>query len=70
MTKLTQTKDGYNLITSDNRLYFIFQTSKGFCSQFKGMVGENFKPGGRLVKTIPNNLKQTFFKLQTNNNGI
>lgn len=64
MSKLTQTKDGYNLITSDNRLYLIFQTSTGFCSQFKGKVSESFKPSGKLLKKIPDNLKQMFFKLQ------
>jgi len=66
MPKLYQTKDGFNLVTSDKRLYFIFATSKGFCSQLKGSVGENFK-GGRLVKKIPDNLKPMFFKLQKEN---
>jgi hypothetical protein len=62
MPKLYQTKDGFNLVTSDKRLYFIFETSKGFCSQLKGIVSDNFK-GGRLVKSIPDKLKTTFFKL-------
>jgi len=65
-SKLYQTKDGFNLVTSDKRLYFIFATSKGFCSQLKGIVGDNFK-GGRLVKKIPDNIKATFFKLQKEN---
>ena len=61
-SKLFETTEGYYLVTSDKRLYFIFETSKGFCSQLKGIVGDNFK-GGRLVKKIPNKLKTTFFKL-------
>lgn len=64
MPILTQTSQGYNLITSSNRLYFIFETSRGFCSQFKGVVNENFKPNGKLLKQIPKPLLQTFFKLQ------
>ena len=66
MPKLYQTKDGFNLVTSDKRLFFIFETSKGFCSQLKGIVSDNFK-GGRLVKSIPNKLKPIFFKLQKEN---
>lgn len=62
MPKLFETTEGYYLVTYDKRLFFIFETSKGFCSQLKGIVGDNFK-GGRLVKCIPSKLKTTFFKL-------
>jgi hypothetical protein len=66
MPTLTQSAHGYNLITSDNRLYFLFETSSGFSSQFKGKVNENYKPSGKLLKKIPNRLKPMFFKLQKN----
>ena len=67
MPTLTQTTHGYNLITSDNRLFFIFETSSGFSSQFKGKVNENYKPSGKLLKKIPDRLKPMFFKLQKEN---
>lgn len=68
MPQLHQTQHGYNLITSDKRLFFIFETSKGFCSQFKGIVNEKYKPSGKLISKIPDRLKQMFYKLQRNEN--
>lgn len=66
MPQLHQTTHGYNLVTSDKRLFFIFETSKGFCSQFKGKVNDNYKPSGKLISKIPDRLKPMFFKLNKN----
>jgi hypothetical protein len=61
MAKLYQTSNGFDMVTSDNRLYSIYKSVK-WVSQFKGVVSDY--RGGRLVRKIPNDLKQIFFELQ------
>ena len=57
--RIYQTKQGYDIITSDGRLYRVQGTIK-----LIGRVGDKFQPSGRLLRNIPNHLKTIFFQLQ------
>lgn len=61
--KLYQTTHGYDLITSDLRLYSLFQTTSGWSYQFKGVINAKYVPAGVLAKGVPNHLKRLFFSL-------
>ena len=62
--KLYQTTSGYDLLTSAGALYSIVKPGTGYAANFRGRPGTNFTPSGRLLKTIPSNLKRVFFTLQ------
>lgn len=52
-------KQGYNIVTSDGRLYSYITRIK-----YIGKVGDNWQPSGKLLKDVPNHLKTIFFQLQ------
>ena len=62
--RIYKLKQGYNILTSDNRLYS-YTTRR---IKYIGKVGDNWQPSGVLVKDIPDHLKQIFFKLQQQSN--
>ena len=64
--KLYQTTHGYDLITSDKRLFSLWQSTNDWTYQFKGTVNEKYNPAGTLLKSIPNYLKRYVFKLNKN----
>jgi len=55
-----KTSVGFDIINSKGELF----TVTGNQAQKKGTVGEKFKPSGKLLKKIPNHLKDIFFNLQ------
>lgn len=57
--RIYKTKTGYDVITSDSRLYRLEGSVK-----LIGRVGDKFQPSGRLLKNVPNHLKTIFFQLQ------
>lgn len=57
--RIYQTNQGYDIITSDGRLYRLQGTIK-----LIGRVGDKFQPSGRLLRNIPNHLKTIFYELQ------
>jgi hypothetical protein len=61
--KIYKVKQGYNIVTSDNRLYSYTTRVK-----YIGKVGDNWQPSGKLIKDIPDNLKTIFFQLQKQSN--
>jgi len=60
MTRLFKTKDGYEIIKHSRDVYAI----TGKRVKYIGKVSPNYKSSGRLLKTIPNEIKTIFFKLQ------
>lgn len=57
--RLYKTPTGYDVITSDGRLYHVEGSVK-----LIGRVGNKFQPSGKLLKKIPNHMKNIFFQLQ------
>ena len=62
--RIYKLKQGYNILTSDNRLYS-YTTRR---VKYIGKDGDNWQPSGVLVTDIPDHLKQIFFKLQQQSN--
>jgi hypothetical protein len=67
--QLYQTSHGYDLITSDLRLYSLFQSTSGWSYQFKGVIGSKYVPAGVKAKNVPNHLKRLFFQLNKKDFG-
>lgn len=61
MTRLYKTKDGYEIVKHSRDVYAIVGTS----IKYIGKVSPNYKSTGRLLKNIPNQIKTTFFKIQS-----
>ena len=57
--RVYKTKVGYDIITSDNRLYRLSGKV-----ELIGRVGDKFQPSGKLLKKIPDHIKTIFFQLQ------
>jgi hypothetical protein len=57
--RIYQTKLGYDIVTSDGRLFRVQGTIK-----LIGRVGDKFQPSGKLLKNVPNHLKTIFYELQ------
>ena len=60
MTQLFKTKDGYEIVKHSRDVYAI----TGKRVKYIGKVSPNYKSSGRLLKSIPNEIKSIFFKLQ------
>jgi len=61
--RIYKTKSGYDIITSDRRLYSYNDKEK-----YHGRIDElKFKPSGRLLKKVPNHIKEIFFQIQNQN---
>ena len=59
--ELWQNPDGtFTLKTHDNRLYWIYNM-KG--AKFLGVVGKNWIPTGKFLRSIPNHIKKLVFSL-------
>jgi len=64
---LYQTKDGFEMVNSEGKLYSITKlTGGGYGTRAVGAVNEAWHGSGRLLKKIPNSIKRLFFKLNTN----
>lgn len=59
--RIYQTREGYDIITSDGSLYNLV----GERVKKIGKVNEKYQPSGRLLRKIPNHIKSIFFKLQS-----
>lgn len=57
--RIYKVRHGYDIVTSDNRLYRY--ESKPV---YLGKINEKWKSSGQLLSNIPNHLKDIFFKLQ------
>ena len=62
--RIYQLPTGYEILTSDGLLF----TVTGKLVKPCGKVGKDWKGSGRLVKGVPDHIKQTFFKLQRREN--
>ena len=62
MTKLFKTKDGYEVVKHSRDVYAII----GKRVKYIGKVSATYQSSGRLLKTIPNEIKSIFFNLQRN----
>lgn len=60
--RIYKVKQGYNIVTSDGRLYSYTTRIK-----YIGKVGENWHPSGKLLSNIPDHIKTIFFQLQQTN---
>jgi hypothetical protein len=59
-TRIYKTKDGYEIVKYSREIYAII----GKSVKFIGMAGSGYVPSGKLVKGMPNEIKQTFFNIQ------
>ena len=64
MTRLFKTKDGYEIVKHSRDVYAII----GKNVKYIGKVSANYKSTGRLLRTIPNEIKSIFFNIQRNEN--
>ncbi len=66
MTRIYQTKDGYEIKKDTGELYAIIKShvTKKLVTRYIGRVGERWMPSGKLLKSIPNHIKQIFFNIQ------
>lgn len=64
MTQLFKTKDGYEIIKHSRDVYAI----TGKHVKYVGKVSSSYQSSGRLLKTIPNEIKTIFFNIQRNEN--
>ena len=62
MTKLFKTKDGYEVVKHSRDVYAII----GKRVKYIGKVSPTYQSTGRLLKTIPNEIKSIFFNIQRN----
>ena len=62
MTQLFKTKDGYEIVKHSRDVYAII----GKSVKYVGKVSASYKSSGRLLKTIPNEIKTIFFNIQRN----
>lgn len=62
MTQLFKTKDGYEIVKHSRDVYAII----GKHVKYVGKVSANYKSTGRLLRTIPNEIKTIFFNIQRN----
>ena len=63
--RIYKTTHGYDIITSDLRLYSVYQSSNGWSHQFKGVINSKYVPAGSIVRNIPNKIKRLFFTLNS-----
>jgi hypothetical protein len=63
--RIYKTRDGYTLINSGGGLYNLTRSKGGFIEGYKGKVGAAYVGTGQLLKKIPDELKQLFYKLNT-----
>lgn len=63
MTRLFKTKDGYEIVKHSRDVYAII----GKNVKYIGKVSANYKSTGRLLRTIPNEIKSIFFNIQQHN---
>jgi hypothetical protein len=64
MTRLYKTKDGYEIVKHSRDVYAII----GKNVKYVGKVSQAYQSSGRLLKTIPNEIKTIFFNIQRNEN--
>lgn len=64
MTQLFKTKDGYEIVKHSRDVYAII----GKSVKYVGKVSASYKSRGRLLKSIPNEIKTIFFNIQRNEN--
>jgi hypothetical protein len=62
MTQLFKTKDGYEIVKHSRDVYAII----GKRVKYIGKASANYQSTGRLLKTIPNEIKSIFFNIQRN----
>ena len=62
MTQLFKTKDGYEIVKHSRDVYAII----GKSVKYVGKVSANYQSTGRLLKSIPNEIKTIFFNIQRN----
>lgn len=62
MTQLFKTKDGYEIVKHSRDVYAII----GKNVKYIGKVSASYKSSGRLLKSIPNEIKTIFFNIQRN----
>ena len=62
MTQLFKTKDGYEIVKHSRDVYAII----GKHVKYVGKASANYKSSGRLLKSIPNEIKTIFFNIQRN----
>jgi hypothetical protein len=62
MTQLFKTKDGYEIVKHSRDVYAII----GKNVKYVGKVSATYQSSGRLLKTIPNEIKTIFFNIQRN----
>jgi hypothetical protein len=62
MTRLFKTKDGYEIVKHSRDVYAII----GKNVKYIGKVSANYQSTGRLLRTIPNEIKSIFFNIQRN----
>ena len=62
MTQLFKTKDGYEIVKHSRDVYAII----GKHVKYVGKVSSSYQSSGRLLKTIPNEIKSIFFNIQRN----
>ena len=65
MTQLFKTKDGYEIVKHSRDVYAII----GKRVKYIGKVSASYQSTGRLLKTIPNEIKSIFFNIQRDDNN-
>ena len=57
--KIYRTSKGFDIITSDRRMYHHEKETK-----YIGIVNKRFQPSGKLLREVPIHLRELFYKLQ------
>jgi hypothetical protein len=63
--QIYKTNNGYEVLTSDRRLYLIDTTQTKLFKLLIGQVGSSWQSTGKLIYgAIPNRIKTIFFQIQ------
>jgi hypothetical protein len=66
MTRIYKTKSGYEIKKDTGEVYAIIDmgVDKKPMLKYLGKFSDRWTPSGKLVKGIPNHIKQIFFNIQ------
>lgn len=63
--QIFKTNSGYEVLTSDKRLFQIIDFGTSLKAQFAGQVSKSWQSTGKLMYgAIPNRIKSIFFQIQ------
>lgn len=68
MTRVYKTKDGYEIKKDTGELYAIIKShiTQKMLVRYIGRFSNGWAASGRLLKSIPNEIKTIFFSIQRN----